>query len=281
MELIQCSNCNEQISSKAVFCPQCGQCVTESHSKEEMGFNLCSKCKAQLPLGAEYCPNCGCPVTQTPLEEPTLLKQTPGDASTKTKKTKTHMVIIIAVIVAVVIATIIGSYIYQKIQAQEAAEAAAIALEQYEKAYQTTAFLMSVGVDDAEEQGNLIKKVWYNAIYKEMDDATDPYTRPDGYFLDFNDALNNLFSDEEFIEEIQTMKRRQENIRTSMKRLKDVPEGYEDAYEALKKFYDAYTSMTNMVADPNGSFNTFTEALNKADSEVVACYDALLWYLED
>ena len=42
-------------------------------------------------------------------------------------------------------------------------------------------------VRDAESSANLIKQVWYNAIYEKRDDKTDKYTRPKGYFVsDFN-----------------------------------------------------------------------------------------------
>ena len=277
MALIQCSSCNKQISDKASVCPQCGQRVVVVPVEEKTVFTLCSECGTELTQGTESCPNCGCPVTQIPLESADPVAPISTDTSIKAKLTQNRIIFIAVAIAAVVIAAVIGSRIYQHKQAQTAA----IALEKYENAYQNTAFLMYLGALDAEEAGNLIKQVWYNAIFEERDDTTDQYTRPDGYFVDFNDALANLFADEEFLDDINTMIHRQKTVTTSMKNMKEVPEGYEDAYEALMDFYEAYTTMTNMVINPNGSLQTFSEEFNAADSEAATCYDTVKLYLDD
>ena len=52
---------------------------------------------------------------------------------------------------------------------------------------------MLTGASDAESSANLIKQVWYNAIYEKRDDKTDKYTRPKGYFVsDLYDAYISL-----------------------------------------------------------------------------------------
>ena len=64
---------------------------------------------------------------------------------------------------------------------------------------------MLTGASEAESAGNLIKQVWYNAIYEEKDDDTDNYTRPEGSFVsDFNEALGNLFADSSFSSQMNT-----------------------------------------------------------------------------
>ena len=41
--------------------------------------------------------------------------------------------------------------------------------------------------------------MWYNAIYEERNSETDQYTMKNGKFVDdFNDALSELFADENF-----------------------------------------------------------------------------------
>ena len=79
---------------------------------------------------------------------------------------------------------------------------------------------MITGGAKAEEAGNLIKSVWYNAIYEERDNTTDKYTRPDGFFVDdFNDALANLFADTTFTEIIEEIKENQKVVSGYMKDL--------------------------------------------------------------
>lgn len=127
---------------------------------------------------------------------------------------------------------------------------------------------------------NLPKKVWYNAIYKERDDATDKYTRPKGYFAsNFNDALGNLFSDTSF--RISSIEDNQKTVSSLMKELKNPPEEYKDAYEAITELYDAYISLTNLATDPSGSLQTFSTNFNNTDSETLNCYNAMKLYLED
>ena len=71
--------------------------------------------------------------------------------------------------------------------------------EEYGANLNMAVYSMLSGASDAETCGNLIKQVWYNAIYKESDSKTNKYTKPNGYYVsDFNDALQNLFSDSSF-----------------------------------------------------------------------------------
>ena len=66
-----------------------------------------------------------------------------------------------------------------------------------------------------------------------------------------------------------------------MKDLKNPPEEHQEAYEALKEYYDAYLELTNLATDPTGSLQTFSEAFNAADTEVVNCLNAMELYIED
>lgn len=135
---------------------------------------------------------------------------------------------------------------------------------------------MLSGASDAETCGNLIKKVWYNAIYEESDSKTDKYTKPNGYFVsDFNDALQNLFSDSSFSSQIADINSNKDTVNSLMKKLKNPPEEYKDAYEVLSKLYDAYISLTNLATDPTGSLQTFSRNFNDADNETLNCYNAL------
>ena len=53
-----------------------------------------------------------------------------------------------------------------------------------------------------------------------------------------------------------------------------------DAHEAISEMYDAYLSLTNLVTNPSGSLQTFTENFNTYDNEVVNCYNSMKLYIE-
>lgn len=93
----------------------------------------------------------------------------------------------IVALVIVVLITALGTFIYGEYSK-------AVYMENYASALSA----MEEGVSTAEDCGNLIKAVWNNAIYEESDESTDKYTRVNGKFVDFNDAISNLNADEEF-----------------------------------------------------------------------------------
>ena len=199
-----------------------------------------------------------------------------------TKKSKKIIVIAtIAVIVAAIIAAI-GVQTHKKNVAAKAAAEAQKQSEEYGTNLNMAAYSMLSGASDAETCGNLIKQVWYNAIYEKSDSKTDKYTKPKGYYVsDFNDALQNLFSDSSFSGQIADINDNKDTVNSLMKKLKNPPEEYKDAYESLSKLYDAYISLTNLAIDPTGSLQTYSQNFNDADNETLNCYNALKMYLEE
>lgn len=273
MALIQCKNCGKEISDKAKQCPNCGENLEEEIVQDNPA-HVCEECGESIPEGAEVCPNCGCPVQLEPEEAPQKVAVTAVDLPKMKKSTKTKVWVAIGVIVAVIALAFVGQKMYKDGQAKEAAS-------QYSANLSLASDLMLSGASDAESAGNLIKQVWYNSIYEERDTETDKYTRPNGYFVDdFNTALRNLFSDSSFSRKTLAIKLNQESVAQAMKDLKNPPEGYEDAYSAIKEYYSAYTTLTNLVIDPSGSLQTFSSNFNDADSAVLNQYKAMKLYLD-
>ncbi len=275
MAMITCPNCGEQISDKAKTCVHCGTVLIPEEKK------YCADCGAELEEGATICPNCGCPVENKSAEEaaPQQVEVT-GVRMTKKSKKIIAIVAIIAVIVAVV--SVVGVQVYKKQAAEKAAAEAQQASEEYASNLNLAVISMLSGASDAETCGNLIKSVWYNAIYEERDDSTDEYTRPNGYFVsDFNDALSNLFSDSSFASDISDIESNQDTVQDLMKNLKNPPEEYEDAYEAVNDMYDAYIAFTNLVTSPSGSLQTYSSNFNDADSEMLNTYNSAKVCLEN
>lgn len=188
----------------------------------------------------------------------------------KTQKKK-HKVIIISIILVTLIAVgIFGFCVTQKAKENE-----------YYSYMETVSYTMLDGAAKAETTGNLIKSVWYNAIYEERDTETDKYTIKNGKFVDdFNDALSNLFADENFINNISEIELNQSEVSELMKKLKKSPKIYEEAYSVLKSYYDNYKKMTNLVISPTGSLQTYSEDFNTYDTDTVNAYETMKLYLD-
>lgn len=273
MAMIICPHCGEQVSDKAKKCVHCGEILIPEEKKH------CSECGTELEEGMKECPNCGCPVDEMQLPD---TNEKPQKVEVTGVKVTKRVKIIIGVVVALLVvggATVFGVTQYQK---KKAAEEYAQRIEEYSDNLELATMTMLSGASDAETSGNLIKQVWYNAIYEKQDDKTDKYTKPKGYFVsDFNDALGDLYADSSFSSKISSIKDNQETVNGLMKKLKNPPDEYKDAYEAISELYDAYISLTNCATDPSGSLQTYSSNFNDADSNTLNAYNAMKLYLEN
>lgn len=273
MAMIVCPHCGEQISEKAKKCVHCGEILIPEEKKH------CAECGAELEEGMTECTNCGCPV-ETSLEQGVNSQPQKVEVTgvKVTKKVKTIIGILIVLLV-VGVAAAFGITQYQK---KKAADEYAQMIEGYSDNLKLAAITMLTGASDAESSANLMKEVWYNAIYEERDDKTDKYTRPDGYFVsDFNDAMSNLYADASFSSQISSIKENQDSVNKLMKKLKNPPEEYKDAYDAISDLYDAYISLTNCATNPSGSLQTYSDTFNDADTNTLNAYKAMELYLEE
>ena len=134
---------------------------------------------------------------------------------------------------------------------------------------------------DAYEVAAAEESVWRNSIYQQQDESTDPYTMENGVFLeDFNDALGNLYNDSVFATRLASVQTNQGSVAEGMSRLKDAPEGYEDAYQALKAYYDAYIRLTNLALNSAGyTYSDFNSELGNLNRELDTCYLTIATYV--
>ena len=136
---------------------------------------------------------------------------------------------------------------------------------------------MLTGAATAEEAGTLIHDVWYDTIFDKHNADTSKYTSGNS---DFNDSLSELFSDEEFQDKITSIKSNQDTVKDLMQELTNPPAEYEEAYDTLKNYYDAYLELTNLAISPTGSLQSYTDDFNEADSNVLKYYNAMDVYIE-
>lgn len=92
--------------------------------------------------------------------------------------------------------------------------------------------------------------------------------------------MQELFDDSEFAKKLNDIKTNQETVKSLMKELTNPPEEHVEAYSELKNFYDAYLELTNLVTNPTGSLQTFTNNFNDADTAVAKYYEAMSIYIE-
>ncbi|WP_026661431.1 zinc ribbon domain-containing protein [Butyrivibrio proteoclasticus] len=271
MALITCPYCGQQISDRAENCVYCGY---ELH-KEAKEKNVCPDCGEQLTDEMTMCPKCGCPIAKEISvihEEPTQKDEVKSDYTSSLKK-----IVLGIIAVLVIIAAVYGGVAYRN----------RVNLENEKKEYATNytecVYLMGDVASDCENACNMIGQVWQNSIWNEDDEDTDKYTKDSNgqFYDDFNDALGSLFEDEEFSSTMKDIVDRDDKVDGLMKKLKNPPEGYEDAYKALQTFYGSYTTMVNLATNTNGSLNSFSEDFKNVDSETINAYKAALVYVED
>lgn len=278
MALINCKNCGKEVSDKAKVCPSCGvvliEDVTDENNSVFANVTRCEECGQELPDGAEICPNCGCPVESK--EVPQYITEIVDNPKEPAKKSNKKGIVIgvissVLVVICIVIGLIVKSNNDKK------------TVQNYASNLSSTTFTMLTGAAEAESAGNLIKNVWHDCIYKEFDIETSEYVKDDKnkYFEDFNDALRKLFADDSFQRKISTIEDNQESVKEQMRQLQNPPKEYEEAYGAIKDYYQAYLNFTGLVISPSGSLSTFSSNFNDADSETIRLYNSMKLYIEE
>ena len=239
-----------------------------------MAMKFCPECGKELPKGANACPDCGFVVRPEAVVETTLLNEEPKSApvivepvrdTVPVKKSKNKSPIIIAVIALLLIAAIaIGIVIAQnsKRRAEEEAAAEAARLEEeqrvkeyneYVERFNDTYHLIIENSILVEECGVLQEKVWSNTLWEKDDDETDKYTKVDGAFReDFNDSINALYEDDEFISKVQSIKENKQTLSSNMGKLKNPPDELKTEYDILNNMYNTHVEFINCVLDPAG-----------------------------
>lgn len=267
MAMIKCPECGQDVSDKAKKCIYCGKVINE----EPVIERKCPECGAIITEEMEVCSNCGCPVEKEKPEEPQKVEVTNVKLAVDKKKSK--RVLFIIGVVAIIAIAIAGFKVVTENNEKK------IYAENYEK----IVGLMLGGASDAESACSLIHDVWSNTIYEEDDSKTDKYTKDSNgeFYDDFNTSLMKLMLSDSFTSDIDDIKENQEQVQKLMKEMKNPPEGYEDAYDALKTFYDAYTNLVGLATDPSGSLSSYTSNFNNADTETLNAYKATLLYTED
>lgn len=174
------------------------------------------------------------------------------------KKSKKKIIIIAAIVLAVII---VGVFLSNAAK-QRAAEEAAV--EEYYSAIasmrgnaammqltvnDTMGDLVEKKIDTCEELVNLTNAVWHDSIFNESSEETSKYIKGTS---DFNDALNNLYTDTEVIELNNTLYDYQK-----MASEVEIPESLSDVKSSYVTLVTAYKAIADWCDWPNGSYSTY------------------------
>lgn len=186
---------------------------------------------------------------------------------------KKKKAIIIILIIAILAAS--GFLVYQK-KAKEAEK------EKYVKQVSGAAALMYLDIFAVDRVCEKIIDVWHNSVFKTEDSATDKYTRKnDGqgaFYDDFNDAISNLYKDESFLKDKNSVSSGRDLVATMMKSAANPPSEYKGAYDALCNLYSAYLDLTNLALTPQGTLISYTNSYNTTASSFMTYYKLVEMY---
>ena len=242
----KCVKCGTVADSK--FCPNCGSPMPEEDNMlEPMSDNGSSSENISMEDKE---------VTSEEAESP---REEIAENSKKLSK-KTIIIIILALVFAAIIGAVLIGHAVSKSNAENSYAATLNALSNE----------VISGAADAEEQCNLIISVWHDSIFEETNDETKKYTAGTD---DFNDALDNLFADEDFQATNESIETSRDLVDMYMEELKNPPEKYAKCYDTALELYGKYKNFTNMALDPTGSYETFTDDFSEADDETVELYE--------
>ena len=246
-----------------------------------MALINCPECNKEISDKVKACPYCGYPFSEdSDIEKPSQVQQVEVTGVKLNKGINKKVVIIIASVLVIALITIFGfTYINQQ-KAQQAQQAAQQAYEESFNTYidnlNAIQLLTITGGSDAESLCNLTAQVWSNAIYEERDTKTDKYTRPNGYWVeDFNEALSNLSAASSTKSTVSDLEANQTLVQALMKELQNPPEGLENSYDTVTELYTAYKGLTDLAINPSGNYNSFTESKSSKVSDFMDAYDKL------
>ncbi len=236
----------------------------------------CPKCGNEAD--SNFCTECGCTMEEMPLKNNHMYDsngnvkvigyiQERGEVIDKynniekpKKKHNKKLIIILSIVIAVlVLAGIIAGVSVSK----------AIEEKDYIKNLNAFGTLVIQGLADAETQCNLVQSVWHDAIWDDPDSETRKYVQG---AEDFNEALQNLYSDEDISEDINALNNNKGTVKLAIDSLKNPPEGYEKYYDTALDLYAKYESFLDMAIEPSGSYNAYTENFRNLDNETLELF---------
>lgn len=206
----------------------------------------CINCGTET--NGNFCPTCGMRVSD--------FNENASRAGAGKKSSKAIVVIVSVIVVIAIAAGIVVclSAYKQMIENQYADNLDSFMVE------------VTSGAVEAETQGNLVAAVWYDAIWGNTAEE-DTYKYVAGA-ADFDEALENLYLDEDFQVKSATLNDKRNAAYELMLELQEPPDKYKACYDLTLELYSQYSMLIDLVTCPTGSYNSYSEKFEELDTQV-------------
>ncbi|MBN2892499.1 MAG: zinc ribbon domain-containing protein [Bacteroidales bacterium] len=241
MALINCPECNKEISDKVKSCPHCGYPLSDNIDSDK-----------QVPINVN--------LTSINL------------GKTKNKDLKKIGSIII---VLLIISALIFSYVtYRKFEFKKAYTA------NLNKVTTTMLSGASIAEELTSLTARVWRNTIFEDYDDETDKYTRR-TSGYGFNSDFNTSIFNLYADSKIITKLTNIKENQAIVATVMKELKEPTKDFERCYETLNKLYAEYLGLTDLAISPQGSLQSFNESSSKRAENFMQYYRTITTQIPD
>lgn len=245
-----------------------------------METRKCQECGFVISNDTKVCPNCGAEINfNTELSnysESNIHAETKNNLNSiinKIRQNKPISYIIIGVIIAVIIIIVVVAGVKTR-------------SIRYIKNMRSIADEIVDSASDAEDIYILASRVWLNSIYQEHDEETDKYTVKEDAdepktiqellsgsdFYDFSTAVDNMYSDQDIINELSELSGDFNSISDSVDKLQNPPKDMYGCYSTFMDLYSSYSTLVDLAQNPSGSYEDYSD---KIDSTSDAFLDSV------
>lgn len=227
-----------------------------------MALINCPECGKEISDKVNACPSCGYPMTN----EENLPQQVEITSVNLSNGNRKKIIIGAGIIVLAIIMGLIIAYMYN--------------IDKTNTYIDDLKLLRDTSLDGAskaEELSILTINVWSNSIFEETSEETDKYTLTSfgDFNSDFNDSLENLFSDSETQEKVSTIEANQKKVSDIMKDLQNPPKKLKSCYATATELYSSYQSLTNLAINPKGSLQDYGDSKSEKVDSYMEQFDKL------
>lgn len=242
-----------------------------------MALINCPECNQEISEHTNSCPHCGYPIKT----QDELLPQSSPDTKTDTVRPKPikKIAIIVGCIVFVVIALFAGLSAQRKAAnakyIDELKTMSQMMLKGASEAETLGNLIKSVWSNTIHEKSSPETDPYTKS------ETTFAGRRIKTFNSDFNVSLQKLFADDNTIQSIQAIKENQTSVQEFYKKMQNPPKELLKQYELMETTFDSYQKFTNLIISPEGSLQTFSNSFIEYDSDMLENYKKLNLLLSD
>lgn len=238
MALINCPECNKEISDKVQACPHCGYPLVEEVVNQEIQKN--------------------------------------DIAEQKARKNKKIIVVLLFVIIIGVGLIVRNNMIKSQQAIAEQNLAKQKEVEYIEKVVLVSDIILERAAD-AEYVCNIVYKVWNASIFENANNDFNTnisYLYSGNQYKDYKYvAYNNGYDIYTYAKvsnyevetlrlKVKSIKDNESNLVTQIKELQDYPEKYKGIYDEVLKLYEIYQGLSNQALNPTGNLTSYSSDVN-------------------